>query len=95
MKKLFMYLGFAFAFFSSTSCATVWGGQLTSYQTTKPVPGYPRRELRVAPLMGNIFLTGGLGLIIDFSTDAIYRPVPRPMPRPMPRPRREPRPSRW
>ena len=79
MKKLLMYFGIAFVTFSSTSCATVWGGQLTSYQMTRPLPGYPRRELQIAPLMGNIFLTGGIGLIIDFSTEAIYRPEPRPM----------------
>lgn len=82
MKKAFVFIGFVFAIFGTTSCATVLGGQITSYQMTKPAPGYPRREIRVAPLMGNIFLTGGIGLIIDFSTDAIYRPEPRPMPKP-------------
>lgn len=91
MKKAFTYLGLVCTLFGSTSCATVWGGQLTSYQMTTPAPGFPRRELRVVPLMGNIFLTGGIGLIIDFSTDAIYRPAPRPMPKP----RIAPRTPRW
>ncbi|MBC7923147.1 MAG: hypothetical protein H7Z75_18870, partial [Ferruginibacter sp.] len=58
-----------------SGCATVFGGPRTSYQTTKPGPGEPKRDLRVGALIADILLFP-LGLIVDFATGAIYTPAP-------------------
>jgi hypothetical protein len=61
-----------------TSCATIFGGKVTPCQKMKPEPGQPRRQLRVAPLILDSFTTLFVGLIVDFGTNAIYKPCDRP-----------------
>jgi len=61
-----------------SSCATVYsavdGQQPTAYQTTKPLPGQPGRQIRtLAFVLDFIFLPG---MAVDFATRAIYRPAP-------------------
>ncbi|MTI30631.1 hypothetical protein E1171_07385 [Cytophagales bacterium RKSG123] len=58
-----------------SSCATVFGGRVTEYQKTKPLPGQPQREVRVGALIADIILFWP-GAVIDFATGAIYRPAP-------------------
>ncbi len=60
---------------SATSCATVLTGRPNEYQTTKPAPGEPQREIRVGALMADIILFWP-GAVIDFATGAIYKPAP-------------------
>jgi len=69
---------FAFGLIASllSSCATVFGGHITDYQRTKPLPGQPQREVRVGALIADILLVGLLGVGVDFATGAIYRPHP-------------------
>jgi hypothetical protein len=57
------------------SCATVFGGQVNSYQRTKPVPGQQQRPVRVGAFIADVLLFWP-GLIIDFATCAIYKPNP-------------------
>ncbi len=59
----------------STSCATVFGGRVNSYQRTKPKDGEPQRRVRVGALIADIVLFVP-GLIVDFATGAIYKPTP-------------------
>lgn len=35
------------------------------------------RKTKVGAIIGNIIFTGGIGLIIDFATAAIYKPSPK------------------
>ncbi len=56
-----------------TSCATIFGGPVTSYQKTKPGPGEQQREVRVVALIADIVLFAP-SLIVDFATGAIYKP---------------------
>jgi hypothetical protein len=58
---------------SMTGCATVFGGRVSEYQKTKPLPGQPQREVRVLALIADIILFLP-GTIVDFATGAIYRP---------------------
>ena len=58
---------------SVSSCATVFGGKVSTFQKTKPGPGEPQREVRVGALIADILLFVP-GLIIDFATGAIYKP---------------------
>lgn len=75
MKKLKTIIAIAFLSIMFTSCATVFGGPITTYQVTKPAPGEPQREIRVVALIANIVMFPA-GLILDFATGAIYRPAP-------------------
>lgn len=59
----------------STSCATVFGGKVNSYQRTKPKEGEPSRPIRVGALIADILLFIP-GTIVDFATGAIYKPMP-------------------
>ena len=73
MKKMAVY-GLAILMAASLSgCATIFGGPVTECQRTKPAPGEPQREVRVAALLADIiiFLPS---LIVDFATGAIYKP---------------------
>lgn len=63
-----------------SGCAAILGGKRTSYQTVKPKDGEPQRQVRVGYIVADVFLTGALGLIIDFATGAIYKPEPKPAP---------------
>lgn len=56
-----------------SSCATVFGGKVTSYQKTKPKGGEQQREVRVGALIADIILFWP-GAIVDFATGAIYKP---------------------
>ncbi|MBC7921599.1 MAG: hypothetical protein H7Z75_10995 [Ferruginibacter sp.] len=58
-----------------SGCATVFGGPRTSYQTTKPGPGEPKRNLRVGALIADLLLFWP-GTFIDLATGAIYTPAP-------------------
>lgn len=59
----------------STSCATVFGGKVNSYQRTKPKEGEPQRRVRVGALIADVLLFWP-GTIVDFATGAIYKPTP-------------------
>ena len=76
MKRMLIFFALLVVLFQTTSCATFTGGQVNTYQLNKPRPGGPRREIRVAPFVCDIFFMAGVGLIVDFSTGAIYRPEP-------------------
>ncbi len=55
------------------SCATVFGGQVTTCQRTKPAPGEPARPVRAVALIADVLLFWP-GAIVDFATGAIYKP---------------------
>lgn len=55
------------------SCATVFGGPVSTYQRTKPALGEPQRAIRGGALIADIFLFLP-GVIVDFATGAIYKP---------------------
>ena len=58
---------------SLSSCATVFGGHVSSYQKRKPLPGEEQRQVRTGALIADILLFWP-GTIIDFATGAIYKP---------------------
>jgi hypothetical protein len=60
---------------SLSSCATVFGGHITQAQKHTPLPGEPKRELRVGALVADVLLFWP-SLGIDFATSAIYKPQP-------------------
>ena len=64
---------------SLSSCATLFGGRVTTYQKTTPLPGQPSREIRVGALVADILLFWP-SLAVDFATSAIYKPQPRTAP---------------
>lgn len=70
MKRLLFVLVVATTF---TSCATVFGGPVSSCQRTKPAPGDPGRKVRAVALIADILLFWP-GIIVDFATGAIYKP---------------------
>lgn len=75
MKKLNKQIAIILAtiMLTMSSCATVFGGKVTAYQKTKPLPGQQQREVRVVALIADIILFWP-GLIVDFATGAIYKP---------------------
>ncbi len=66
----------AFMFYFS-SCATILGGSVNTCQKTKPQPGQPSRDVRVAALIFDILLFWP-GAIVDFADGAIYKPCSTP-----------------
>ncbi len=58
-----------------SSCATIVGGQVTDSQRRKPLPGEQARQIKVGALVADALFFGGLGILIDFATGAIYKPV--------------------
>ena len=70
MKKLIVIV---LASTMLTSCATVFGGKVTSCQSTKPAPGH-HRQIRYVPYILDILLGGPVWLGVDFLTHAIYVP---------------------
>jgi hypothetical protein len=58
-----------------SSCATVFGGQKTDHQVTRPECKEPKRQIRWAALV--LDLTFPPALLIDFATRKIYKPQPR------------------
>ena len=72
-KKITQTLAILMIAATLSSCATVFGGPVSSYQKTKPAAGQPQRDVRVGALICDILLFP-LGLIVDFATGAIYKP---------------------
>jgi len=58
---------------SSTSCATIFGGQVSACQRTRPAAGEPARPIRVGALVLDILIFWP-GAIVDFADNAIYKP---------------------
>ena len=56
-----------------SSCATVFGGSVSTCQKTKPLAGQPARSVRGVALVADILLFWP-GTIVDFATGAIYKP---------------------
>jgi hypothetical protein len=77
MKKIKNAIVLTIAVSILSSCATVFGGRVTTYQRTKPMAGEPQRRLRVGAFIADILLFWP-GAIIDFATCAIYKPTPAP-----------------
>ena len=59
-----------------SGCATVFGGRVSEAQRTKPATGEPSRAIRPVALIADIVLFWP-GVIVDFATGAIYKPVPK------------------
>jgi hypothetical protein len=74
MKKLLVSLLIVITF--TSSCATIAGGKVTTYQRTKPKAGEPQRQVKLGALICDVVFWGGAGLIVDFATGAIYKPAP-------------------
>ncbi len=72
MKKL-LFTVFLSGTILFQSCATIFGGEVSDCQRTKPAPGQPSREIRVVPLVLDIFC-GLIWVAVDFATGAIYKP---------------------
>jgi hypothetical protein len=75
MKKMILLITGFILILELTSCATIVGGQVTESQRRKPLPGEQSRQIRVGALIADAFFFGGLGILIDFATGAIYKPV--------------------
>lgn len=73
MKQIRLLLMVAITSFTFSSCATVFGGQVSDCQRTKPKPEEPTRKIRAAAMIADILLFWP-GLIVDFATGAIYKP---------------------
>lgn len=73
MKKLIILIVCAI---SLNSCATLFGGPVSQYQKTRPLPGEPQRQVRVVALVADLVLFWP-SLIVDFATGAIYKPAPK------------------
>ena len=73
MKKVFVFLCLAVMTLQMTSCATIVGGQITESQRKKPAPGEPSRQVKVGALIADVVFFGGIGIIVDFATGAIYK----------------------
>ena len=73
MKKILSAVLLALVFM--TSCATIAGGKVTTYQRTKPKEGEPQRQVKLGALICDVVFWGGAGLIVDFATGAIYKPA--------------------
>ena len=73
MRKIKKILAVGLAAIMLSSCATIFGGPVSTYQKTKPGPGEPQREVRVIALIADIILFTP-AVIVDFATGAIYRP---------------------
>ena len=58
-----------------SSCATVFGGRVSTAQRTKPAAGQPARQIRAGAMIADILLFLP-GLAVDFATGAIYKPTP-------------------
>lgn len=74
MKKIIKLLIVVLFASSLSSCATVFGGQVSTYQRTRPAPGQPQRSVRAVAMICDILLFWP-GTFVDFGTGAIYRPA--------------------
>lgn len=75
MKKIMLLLCTIVLLLEMSSCATIVGGQVTDSQRRKPLPGEQARQIKVGALVADALFFGGLGILIDFATGAIYKPV--------------------
>jgi len=73
MKKMKSAIAIGMVALMMTSCATVFGGKVSTYQKTKPKAGEQQRQVRVGALIADILLFWP-GAIVDFATGAIYKP---------------------
>ena len=73
MKKMKSVIAIGMVALMMTSCATVFGGKVSTYQKTKPKAGEQQREVRIGALVADILLFWP-GAIVDFATGAIYKP---------------------
>lgn len=73
LRQAFVLGLLATSLVSMSSCATVFGGPVSTYQKTKPEAGQPQRDVRVGALIADILLFWP-GTIVDFATGAIYKP---------------------
>lgn len=72
-KRIFNFLAIVTIATMMSSCATVFGGQVSECQRTKPAVGEPARAIRGGALVADILLFWP-GAIVDFATGAIYKP---------------------
>jgi len=72
-KKFYNVLAMVVIAATLSSCATVFGGQVSACQKTKPTAGQPARSVRGVALVADILLFWP-GAVVDFATGAIYRP---------------------
>jgi len=72
-KRIFKAVSILIIAASLSSCATVFGGAVSTCQRTKPAAGEPSRAVRGAALVADILLFFP-GAIVDFATGAIYKP---------------------
>lgn len=72
-KKFYNVLALVVIAATLSSCATVFGGQVSACQKTKPTAGQPARSVRGVALVADILLFWP-GAVVDFATGAIYRP---------------------
>ena len=75
MKKMILLITGFILILELTSCATIVGGQVTESQRRKPLPGEQSRQIKVGALIADAVFFGGLGILIDFATGAIYKPA--------------------
>lgn len=73
LKRIKLFVVAIALCFSFSGCATVFGGQVSQCQRTKPGPGQPQRQVRVGALIADILIFAP-SLIVDFATGAIYKP---------------------
>ncbi|WEK20351.1 MAG: hypothetical protein P0Y49_04250 [Candidatus Pedobacter colombiensis] len=73
MKKHTSIVAMALVVCILSSCATVFGGKVTTAQRTPPREGEPSRAIRPVALIADIILFWP-GAIVDFATGAIYKP---------------------
>ena len=72
-KKILNVLAIVTIAATLSSCATVFGGSVSSCQKTKPATGQSARSVRGVALVADILLFWP-GAIVDFATGAIYKP---------------------
>lgn len=75
MKKIMLLLCTIVLLLEMSSCATIIGGQVTESQRRKPLPGEQSRQIKVGALIADAVFFGGFGILVDFATGAIYKPV--------------------
>jgi hypothetical protein len=75
MKKMILLITGFILILELTSCATIVGGQVTESQRRKPLPGEQSRQIKVGALIADAVFFGGFGILVDFATGAIYKPV--------------------
>ncbi|MOA29923.1 hypothetical protein D3C78_1509680 [compost metagenome] len=77
MKKTFLRISSVVLIATTlSSCATIFGGEISECQRTRPAVGQPSRPVRAGALIADILLFWP-GAIVDFATGAIYRPCDR------------------